>query len=483
MKKNSMITLPIMLFLFITLAALSIAGIKMPVTILLLFAAVFTTVIAWFLGHSWFDIQNAVSEKVVGLLPSVYLLIGVGCMLGTWMISGTLPMLIRYGLIYIPPHSQVLAAFVLTSIVSIITGTSWGAVGTIGFAMIGVAQTSGVPLAPIAGAIACGAYLGDKVSPLSRTTIIAATSAGADVYTHIFTMMKITFPAFIVSVILFAGFGSNYGVTAQGLQEIERTIQVISAVFAESFALWIPILVLFIGAILQLPGAPMMLLSSFVALINSLWIQDFTPLPTFNSLVFGFTTDIVPDVLQTALRSTPTMQEFLTRGGLSIMFPTLLTMIVAYFFTGTISVCGAFEGFAEKMYGYIRSSRSLVFITMLVGCIAGFLSEIYIALSVTGEIFKQAYPHLDVVPEVLSRTIEDVITAVQPFIPWTAAGIYISYTLGVPTIEYLPWAFLTYTTIIFSIISTLTGIGMPKISQQQYEEQEYVPQEASVESY
>lgn len=482
MKKNSMITLPIMLLVFLTLATLSITSVQMPVTIILLFATVFTTVIAWFLGHSWLDIQNAVSEKVVGLLPSVYLLIGVGCMLGTWMISGTLPMLIRYGLIYIPPHSQVLAAFVFTSIVSIITGTSWGAVGTIGFAMIGIAQTSGVPLAPIAGAVACGAYLGDKVSPLSRTTIIAANSSDADLYTHIFTTMKITFPAFVISVILFAGFGSNYTVTPQGLQEIERTIQVISAVFAESFALWIPIFVLFIGAILRLPGAPIMLLSSFVAIINSLWIQDFTPLPTFNSLVMGFTVDIVPDVLQTALRSTPTMQEYLTRGGLSIMFPALLTMIIAYFFTGVMSVCGAFEAFAEKMYGYIRSGRSLIFITMLVGCMAGLLSEIYIALSVTGEIFKQAYPHLDIIPEVLSRTIEDVITAIQPFIPWTAAGIYISYTLGVPTMEYLPWAILTYTTIILSIISALTGFGIPKISGQHVEES-YTPQEASVESY
>lgn len=482
MKKNSMITLPIMLLVFIILLALTIANIKMPVTIVLLFAAIATTVIAWFLGHSWLDIQNSVSEKVVGLLPSVYLLVGVGTMLGTWMISGTLPMLIRYGLIYIPPHSQVLASFVLTTIISIITGTSWGAVGTIGFAMIGVAQTSGVPLAPIAGAIACGAYLGDKVSPLSRTTVLAANSAGADVYAHIFTMMKTTFPAFIITTILFAGFGSAYGVTTEGLQEIERTIQVISAVFAESLALWTPILVLFVGAVLRFPGAPMMLLSSFVAMVNALWIQDFTPLPTFNSIVFGFTIDIVPDVLQAALRSTPTMQAFLTRGGLTIMFPALLTMIVAYFFTGAMSVCGAFEGFAEKMYGYIRSTSSLVIITMVVGFVAGLLSEIYIALSITGEIFKQAYPHLDIIPEVLSRTIEDVITSVQPFIPWTAAGIYISYTLGVPTMEYLPWAFLTYTTIILSVISALTGFAMPRISGMQAEE-EYIPQEASVESY
>lgn len=482
MKKNSMITLPIMLVVFIILAILTIVEVDIPLAIILLCATIFTTIIAWFLGHSWTDIQNAVSEKIVGLLPSVYLLVGVGTMLGTWMISGTLPMLIRYGLIYIPPHSQVLASFVLTAIISIITGTSWGAVGTIGFAMIGVAQTSGVPLAPIAGAIVCGAYLGDKISPLSRTTVIASSSSGADIYTHIFTMMKTTFPAFVISTILFAGFGSEFVPTPEGLREIERTVQVISAVFAESLALWVPILVLFIGAMLRFPGAPMMLLSSAVAMVNTLWIQDFTPLPTFNSLMFGFTTNIVPEVLQAALRSTPTMQDYLTRGGMVIMFPALLTMIIAYFFTGAMSVTGAFEGFAEKMYSYIRSTRSLVVVTMLVGAIAGFLSEIYIALSVTGEIFRQAYPHLDVIPEVLSRTIEDVVTSVQPFIPWTAAGIYISSTLGVSTMEYLPWAFLTYTTILFSLFAAITGLGIPKISVQE-EHENYVSQEATPESY
>ncbi|MGL4722864.1 MAG: Na+/H+ antiporter NhaC [Desulfovibrionaceae bacterium] len=459
-RKKSFLILPLVGFIFVLFIVAMTQGFVIASEIILLLLAIVSSITALILGYSWEEIQNAIIDRIISVLPGILIMITVGILIGTWMIGGTIPMLVHYGLTFIPPDALLVASFILTSIVSVCTGTSWGSVGTVGVALIGVAYASEIPLAPAAGAIICGAHFGDKLSPLSDTTNLAAIASGANLYEHIAHMLRTTIPAYVISCIIFIFVGNTFSVSSLAFKEITLVTEALSAIFTRNILLWIPLIIVLLGSFFKKAPVPTMILSSLFAIINAVLIQNFALIDALTSMVTGFNIKYLPTIAQDILHSIPTMTSFFNRGGMQSMLPALLIMILAYSFAGALFATGALELLIEKMVSYIKGTRSLILITMLTAFLFGLISETYVAILLIGEIFRTMYTSMNLATQNLSRALEDSVTATQPFIPWTAAGVYMSTTLGVPTVEYLPWAVLTYTSLLFSSLSAITMWGI-----------------------
>jgi Na+/H+ antiporter nhaC len=440
-----------------------IAFLSLPAEPLIVLAAVVSGIQAIFLGYSYDDIMNEIATKISKVWGALLILIIVGFMIGSWMLGGTIPMLIYYGLKLISPKYLALTAFILTAIVSVLTGTSWGSAGTIGVAFMGVAIGMDANLALVAGAVVSGAYFGDKLSPLSDTTNLSSAVCGVDLYEHVYNQMWTTGSAAVLSVIFYFIMGQ---VGAGKNVVVPETINILTGTLDQMFnwniLLLVPLVIVLVGSITKKPTIPVMLVASAVALINAAVFQgadlksivDVT-LNGFNVEMIGMTKDEVA----------PELVRLLHRGGMMSMMNTLLIAVCAISFAGTMSVTGALEVVISKMLEKINSTFKLVAST-IVTCliITGVTSNGQVSILMPGEAFKDAYIKMGLHPKVLSRTLEDSVTCTECLIPWTAAGAYMASTLGVDTLHYLPYAILNYSGMIFALVLALTGIGIAKLN-------------------
>lgn len=443
----------------------------LPAEPLIIFSAAIAGMIAIYLGYSFDEIMESVSEKIGKIMPAILILITVGFMIGAWMIGGTIPMLIFYGLKIISPTYLVVTAFIVTAVIAICTGTSWGSAGTIGVAFMGVAIGMDTNLAMVAGAVVSGAYFGDKLSPLSDTTNLASLSTGVDLYDHIKHMLWTTGPSFIVASIVFliAGLFSN-----QGGAEIPEKVTLIMATLSETFN-WnllyiVPVIIILYGAMTRKPTIPVMLLASAMALFNALVFEGFTLVQVVEATLNGFNISMAGLNESTVV---PDVADLLNRGGMMSMMNTLLIAICAITFAGTMMVSNSLDIIIQQLLKLVKSTGGLIAATIVTGLTTiGVTSNGQVSIVIPGESLKSAYTKRGLHPKNLSRTIEDSVTIIEPILPWTAAGAYMAGTLGVATISYLPWAILNYTGIIFALILGFTGIGIAKLDKTETEEKD-----------
>lgn len=437
----------------------------LPPEPLIIVSTVIAGIIAISLGYSFDEIMNSVAEKIGKTMPAILILITVGLMIGSWMIGGTIPMLIYYGLKIISPAFLTVTAFLVTSIIAVCTGTSWGAAGTIGVAFMGVATGMDANLAMVAGAIVSGAYFGDKMSPLSDTTNLASLSTDVDLYEHIKHLIWTTGPAFIVATTVFfiAGLFTN----TQGT-EIPEKVNDIMSLLSGSFHLnvlyLIPIIIILYGAMTRKPTIPVMLLASLVALINAMVFEGFHLSEVIEATLNGFDISMIG-----GLEGSPVFADaetLLNRGGMMSMMNTLLIAICAITFAGTMMVSNSLDIIIQRLLKLVKSTAGLIVATIVTGLTTiGVTSNGQVSIVIPGESLKDAYIKRGLHPKNLSRTIEDSVTVIEPILPWTAAGAYMAGTLGVSTMAYLPWAVLNYTGIIFALIWGFTGIGIAKLNK------------------
>lgn len=443
----------------------------LPAEPLIIFSAAIAGMIAIYLGYSFDEIMESVSEKIGKIMPAILILITVGFMIGAWMIGGTIPMLIFYGLKIISPTYLVVTALIVTAVIAICTGTSWGSAGTIGVAFMGVAIGMDTNLAMVAGAVVSGAYFGDKLSPLSDTTNLASLSTGVDLYDHIKHMLWTTGPSFIVASIVFliAGLFSN-----QGGAEIPEKVTLIMATLSETFN-WnllyiVPVIIILYGAMTRKPTIPVMLLASAMALFNALVFEGFTLVQVVEATLNGFNISMAGLNESTVV---PDVADLLNRGGMMSMMNTLLIAICAITFAGTMMVSNSLDIIIQQLLKLVKSTGGLIAATIVTGLTTiGVTSNGQVSIVIPGESLKSAYTKRGLHPKNLSRTIEDSVTIIEPILPWTAAGAYMAGTLGVATISYLPWAILNYTGIIFALILGFTGIGIAKLDKTETEEKD-----------
>ncbi|MFA1820343.1 Na+/H+ antiporter NhaC [Virgibacillus oceani] len=433
---------------------------------LLILSSIFAGFIAIRLGLKWTDMMEGVQEKIKQAMPAILILISIGILIGTWMISGTIPMFIYYGLEIINPSYIVLIAFVVSSIIAIVTGTSWGSVGTVGVALIGIATGLEANLPATAGAIVAGAYFGDKLSPLSDTTNLAPIAAGSELYEHIRHMLWTTIPAAIVSMLIYlvAGFNLSGGDVSTP-ESMNLMLQTLTEMFDWSLWLLIPPIIILYSAIRKKPTLPTIIFSSLVAAFMAKFIQGYSVTDIFASTVVGFDISMVNSTGFNASNVIPEVTELVTQGGMQSMTGPVLIAFCAFIFAGIITTSGSLEVILSSLMKLVKRTGDLV-LTTVFSCITMALvtGNSYLSILVPGEIYKDTYTKYQLHAKNLSRTLEDSGTVVVPLVPWSSAGVFMAGTLGVPTLSYAPWAILCYIGFLFAIILGYTGIGIAKMN-------------------
>ncbi|MBT5185304.1 MAG: Na+/H+ antiporter NhaC [Kordiimonadaceae bacterium] len=455
------------------LASLIIGGMFIPVNaefliVVLLFSAIVAGISARRFGFGWKDIQKSTGDKISYALPAVLILLSIGILIGSWMYSGTIPMLVYYGIQLVNPEYIVLTAFLVTAVMSL-TGSSWAAAGTIGVALIGVAAAMEAPMAATAGAIVSGAYFGDKLSPLSDSTNVCALGAGANLYDHIRHMLYTAGPSFVVAftVYLFVGFFTDISEmmadpsSSPILGELEQ-------IYTFSWILMLPPLIVIVGTFKRYEAALAMGVSSIVAIIVGLTVQDFSAINALKSAIVGFNGNMVGG---DGAEHSDMLLMLLNRGGIYSMSNTLILIISAFLLAGAMDLSGALSKLLHSMLQFVNSIFSLIAATLASGIVmVGMTSHNSVSALIVGGLFEDSYKEQGLATVNLSRSMEDSITILESLMPWTVSGMYMAVTLGVPTVELAPWAVFNYCGLLFSLLIAATykytGFGIKMLEKE-----------------
>lgn len=455
------------LVLMIVLLTIGVGFLKLRAEPIILLCASFASILALRLGYSWDELQKGIIEKIASALPATLILWSVGLLIGAWMFSGTVPMLIYYGVQLINPKFLYVSAFLITAVLSTVTGTSWGSAGTVGVAIMGIAQGLNMNLAISAGAVVAGSYFGDKLSPFSDTTNLAPLAAGSNLYDHIKHMLYTTVPAALVSigVYLFLGLFSKTSQTSvESVAIIQREL---SNLYNWNILLLLPVVIMLLGSILKFPTLPTMIVNSLITVIIGMIVQGFSLQDGFTSMINGFNvemTGFTGEVLEDVM-------TLINRGGAVSMTTTTVLVFCSMGFAGVMSTSGMLDVVLEAILKRVKSTFGVILSTIASCFTVAFVTgNSYLSILIPGELFKKIYLERNLHPTNLSRTLEDSGTVLVPLIPWSAAGAYMTATLGVDTLSYLPWAILNYMGIVFAIILAFTGIGIKKINDKEKEE-------------
>lgn len=411
------------------------------------------------LGVKFVQIEEGIVNAITSSLSAMTILIVVGALIGSWILSGTVPAMIFYGLKLINPAIFLPIATIICAIVSLATGSSWSTTGTIGIALIGIGQTLGLNMGMVAGAIISGAYFGDKMSPLSDTTNLAPAMAGTDLFTHIRHMVYTSGPALIISLIIFSIislFGSGNTIN---LSEIDEIKSILDANFNLSFTTLIPPLVVLVMIRKKVPSLPAITIGIFAGLLVAIISQgELIQKMSSDVSVKGYYT-IITKVLYEGFSiesGHKVIDKLLNRGGMSGMLTTVWLIFSAMIFGGCLEATGMLHKIAESILKLVSGTASLIGAT-LGSCLVlnATASDQYLAIVVPGRMFKKAYDDYGLAPQNLSRALEDAGTVTSVLIPWNSGGAYNSSVLGVSTLTYAPYCFFN---ILSPIISLFLGV-------------------------
>jgi NhaC family Na+:H+ antiporter len=444
--------------LFFTIVVLEGSG-HIP----LIFGAMVASVLAGaVLKMPWDDIQKGLTQGIVTALPAILILMVVGLLIGVWIASGVVPVMIYYGLKILSPSYFLVATALTCALISLATGSSWSTAATVGLALMGVGQALSIPPGMTAGAVISGAYFGDKMSPLSDTTNLAPAVAGTQLFTHIRHMVFTTVPALILALILFTVIGLVR--PASGSVETGDYVLMLETLSgAFNLTPWLliaPVAVLFM-VWKKTPALPALASGVVIGAILLLLFQR-SPGSDVSSLIGGLVESLYTGyVSETGVAS---VDELLSRGGLSYMMDTIALIIVALAFGGIMEASGMLERIAAAILTLARSTGSLITVTVF-SCFGMNIlaSDQYLAIIVPGRMYRGAFLKRGLHPKNLSRALEDSATLTSPLIPWNTCGAYMSGVLGVSSFAYLPFAFLNLFSPMISIFYGFTGITIQRI--------------------
>lgn len=428
-----------------------------PNQIALIFGAAVAGVIAWGLGYSWVEIEHSIVKSISTAMGAMLILLVIGSLSGTWLISGIVPAMIYYGLKILNPTIFLFAACVVCCVVSLATGSSWSTIATVGIALLGIGKTLGIHEGWIAGALISGAYFGDKMSPLSDTTNLAPAMAGTDLFTHVRYMIYTTVPTLIITLLIYFVWGFMQDISAAPT-DTSAVLQAIDASFNLSPVLFVvPALVIFM-IVRKVPAIPALLVGTVLGGVAAVIFQ-----PDIVNQVSGIEGDYARSVGVTLMKAMSTsiavstnnamISELLSSGGMGGMLNTIWLILCAMIFGGVMESAGLLKAIAERIIQFAHSTGSLVASTAAT-CIFFNLtaSDQYMAIAVPGRMYSDTYKKRGYKPELLSRTLEDSGTVTSVLIPWNTCGATQSKVLGVSTWAYAPFCF-------FCIISPLMTVA------------------------
>ena len=418
---------------------------------LLVIAVVWVALHSALLGFSYEEIKTAMIAGIQKGLGAIFIFFLIGILVAALIESGTIGGLIYYGLDLLHPTFFLPAGLVLCSLMSLATGTAWGTIATIGVVLMGLGGALGIPLPLVAGMVVSGASFGDKMSPVSDTTNLAAMSAATDLYSHIKAMMYTTVPTFIISIILFTFFGLYYSGQTLSPEELLNLTTHLEIEFAISPLTLLPLAVLLTLSLRRTPAEVSMLASVGTAVVLAVATQDRTIPEVLNSLHTGY-------VASTGLEQLDTL---LSRGGITSMMWTMSLALIALSLGGILDRAGFVRVLLSGMLMRIKRSASLMAATIGAGIVSNMsMGEGYLSIIFGGQIFKDSYEKAGLEKHMLSRCLEEGATLSTSLIPWTTSGAFITGVLYMSPLEFAPWAFFNYLNPLLSIGLAYMGFGI-----------------------
>ena len=415
--------------------------------ILILGAAV-AAIVGFLNKTSYHKMLEEVSENLKSTSGALLILLMVGALSGTWLVSGIIPTMIYYGLQLLNPTFFLVASVLICAIISIATGSSWTTSATVGIALIGIGDTLGISLGMTAGAVLSGAYFGDKMSPLSDTTNLAPAMAGAELFDHIKYMAITTVPTFVITLFLFLIIGFN--IEINGTPDISNKLEAIDQAFNISpWLLLVPMMVVIL-IVKKTPPLVALLTGTLLAALASILAQPQILMSIADSEIFNFETaykGVMQSItVDTAVETSSTeLNDLFSSGGMKGMMGTIWLIICAMVFGGVMDAIGALSKISKALLTLASSTFGL-FASTVASCLALNVtaSDQYLALVVPGKMFKKAYEDKGLAPENLSRALEDSGTVTSVLVPWNTCGAYQSSVLGVHVADYFIYAFFNW---------------------------------------
>ncbi|MEE4293019.1 MAG: Na+/H+ antiporter NhaC [Xanthomonadales bacterium] len=431
-----------------------------PNQVALMLAAGTAAVIGLYLGFSWHDMEEAMVKGIGMALKACLILLAVGSLIGSWMLAGTAPTIIYYGLGILDPSWFYAATLLICAVVAISIGSSWTTASTIGLALVGIAQIMELSLPVTAGAVISGAYFGDKMSPLSDTTNLSPAMVGVDLFEHIRHMAWTTGPAFLIALVLFTAIGWNGGGADVQSGSIEEALALLDANYNITWPALLPLILLLVMAMRKIPALPTIALGAVAGCVVAvIWqptlVQSFgagdegfeggvaTVRAMFVVLANGF-------VIETGSES---LDSLLSRGGSASMLNTVWLVICAMSFGGVMEHTGLLRRIVDALLKGVRGTASLITTTVLT-CIGMNIitAEQYMSIVLPGRMYRVEFARRGLAAKNLSRTLEDAGTMTSALVPWNTCGAFMAATLGVPTLAYAPFAFVNLLSPVIAII-------------------------------
>lgn len=420
--------------------------------VIMFLALIWVVIQASWLGHSFIVVRQMMNHGISKALPALYIFLLIGMVIASYMQSGTIAGLLYYGIDWLNPVIFLPVGLVLCCFMSLATGTSWGTVGTLGIVMIGIGEAMGIPAPLVAGMVISGATFGDKLSPISDTTILAAMSADTPLYRHIHSMLYTTAPTLVIVIGLFIVLGIQFTDTALPRTHIEDIRSALSGAY--QLNPWVtlsPLIMMFVLSMKRYAPEISMTASILLAMLIAVFYQGKNSIDVLNALWLN--TDGTTGI--------DNLDALLGRGGIYSMAWTLLLSVMALALGGILHHAGFLRVLLVSIIAHIKRVSTLIAATITAGFMGNIaMGEAYISIILNCQLFKSTYEEKAVDKAILSRSVEEGATLTTALIPWTTTGTFYAATLGIATLDYAPYALLNLLNPFVSIIMAFLGLGM-----------------------
>ena len=415
---------------------------------ILILSGAFAAMIGNLYNVSYKDVVNSISNSIKSVTPALIILLWVGALAGTWMISGIIPSMVYYGLKILDPNIFLPACIIICSIISVATGSSWTTSATVGIALVGIGKALGIPAGMVGGAVIAGAYFGDKLSPLSDTTNLAAAVSKVDLFKHIKYLTYTTIPSISITLIVFIILGINQ--SSSGVTDNSFLINTIENTFNISLVLFIVPIIVLIMIVKKTPPIKALTVGTLLGALFAILFQpqiinelsdssNSSIIASYKVLIDTITSDM------SITTESEILNELFSTGGMIGMLNTIFLVMATMIFGGSMDAIGAIKSISKALLNLADNIFKL-FASTVASCLALNLtaSDQYLSIVVSGKMFEKAFEDKGLAPENLSRTLEDSATVTSALIPWNSCGAYHSSVLGVSVGEYFIYAIFNW---------------------------------------
>src|SRR5690625_3287760 len=445
--------LPILILVVMALVSISFWEIDMLIPLMAAITA--AALIAKALGYSWHELEQSMAQGVSRALPAVFILFLIGTIIGTWLEGGLIPTIIYYGLTAISPSIFLPLACLVPAVVSLVLGTSLTTIATVGIAFMAIGEGMGFPAPLVAGAVISGAFFGDKLSPLSDTTNLAAAMGGVKLFDHIRHMLWDTIPALIISAVLYWIIGGSVANSTPNSEQLETLIDGLDSQFViHPLRLLVPVVAISL-ILLKMPALPTLLLISLMGAVTALLVQGSSVTDIMQSMASGYSSGTGVEFID----------ELLSKGGIDSMLSTIALVVAATALGGILEATGVFKVIVGTLISRIKRPGSMVAGSLASGFAVAFASgEQYVSILLPARAFVEPYKKMGLSPLNLTRTAEAVGTVGINLVPWSVPAVFAAGVFGLDATEFIPYIFFAFLVPLINLIYAYTGFTIKRVA-------------------